>query len=570
MKYLSLAGIHLLAFFLFALTFSGCYSTSQQQAGNSSDSNGAAVLPDAGGDAPFEIPAPDINLANPLVVSQRAEDVALCEKINRRIDESQFANARWGVFAVSLKDGRVVCSRDGRKLFNPASILKTLTAIVALDKLGADFRWKTSVYAENQIEADGTLGGSLTLYGEGAPDFDAAALENLVAQLQAKGLRRVKGGITGDESYFRGDSIGDGWTWNELQWYYGAEASALTFNDNQAFINVENGTPRTSTDYIQVTIGNPAAATVAAAAEKNPNTEASGIKRGLADNNFYVWGNAKNFGARVAVHNPAGLAAKNLKEALEKKGIVVEGEIRSRDWKADERLDTANAQELASIQSATLGEIVRKMNKHSINLYAELILRTIGKRFSDSVPGDIQRPQNVRGDDTAGAAVIKQWLRQHNVATEEIEIYDGSGLSRLDFVTPESFGRALIYAAQSPFAQIFTDSLPVAATDGTLGGRLAKVKGKVLAKTGSITFVNSLAGYADNAGGEVFAFAVITNNDTRRGGTVGVIDAVTTILVTGTSDEKEAQKDAKTANNNRQNNNANANQPNFVLRKNGN
>ncbi|MDQ3801540.1 MAG: D-alanyl-D-alanine carboxypeptidase/D-alanyl-D-alanine-endopeptidase [Acidobacteriota bacterium] len=555
-----------MAFFLLALTFSGCYSTSQQQqAGNSSDSNGgAAVLPDAGGDAPFEIPAPDINLANPLVVSQRAEDVALCEKINRRIDESQFANARWGVFAVSLKDGRVVCSRDGRKLFNPASIQKTLTAIVALDKLGADFRWKTSVYSENQIEADGTLGGSLTLYGEGAPDFDAAALENLAAQLQAKGLRRVKGGITGDESYFRGDTIGDGWTWNELQWYYGAEASALTFNDNQAFINVENGAPRTSTDYIQVTIGKPPAA----AAENNAGIEASGIKRGLSDNNFYVWGNAKNFGARVAVHNPAGLAAKNLKEALEKKGIAIEGEIRSRDWKADERLDTANARELASVQSATLGEIVRKMNKHSVNLYAELILRTIGKRFSDTVPGDIQRPQNVRGDDTAGAALIKQWLRQHNVATEEIEIYDGSGLSRLDFVTPESFGRALIYAAQSPFAQVFTDSLPIAATDGTLGGRLAKVKGKVLAKTGSITFVNSLAGYADSAGGEVLAFVVITNNDTRRNGTVGVIDAVTTILVTGTSDEKEAQKETKTANNNQQNNNANnANQPNFVLRK---
>jgi serine-type D-Ala-D-Ala carboxypeptidase/endopeptidase (penicillin-binding protein 4) len=557
MKYFSLAGIHLLAFLLFTLTFSGCYSKPQPE--NSSNSN--IVLPDAD-ESSFEVPAPEINLANPLVISQKPEDLALCEKINRRIDESQFSNARWGVFAVSLKDGRVVCSRDGRKLFNPASIQKTLTAIVALDKLGADFRWKTSVYAENQIASDGTLDGNLTLYGEGAPDFDAAAMENLAAQLQSKGLKRVKGNITGDESYFRGDSIGDGWTWNELQWYYGAEASALTFNDNQAFINVENGAPRASTDYIQVTIGNPAAA------ESDTDGEASGIKRGLADNNFYVWGNQKNFGARVAVHNPAGLAAKTFKELLVKKGIAVEGEARSRDWKADDKFDAAKAQELAMVESQTLGEIVRKMNKHSVNLYAELILRTIGKRFGAEVPGDIQRPQNVRGDDTAGAALVKQWLRQHHVATEEIEISDGSGLSRLDFVTPESFARAFIYAAQSQFAPVFTDSLPIAATDGTLGGRLAKVKGKVLAKTGTVTFVNSLAGYADNAGGEVFAFAVITNNDTRKNGTVGIIDAVTTLLVTGT-DEKETPKESKTANNN-QNNNANANQPNFVIRKNGN
>ena len=111
---------------------------------------------------------------------------------------------------------------------------------------------------------------------------------------------------------------------------------------------------------------------------------------------------------------------------------------------------------------------------------------------------------------------------------------------------------------------MFTDSLPIAATDGTLGGRLAKVKGKVLAKTGTITFVNSLAGYADNASGEVFAFAVITNNETRKNGAVGMIDVVTTILVTGT-DEKETQKETKAANNN-QNNNVNANQPNFVLK----
>ena len=67
------------------------------------------------------------------------------------------------------------------------------------------------------------------------------------------------------------------------------------------------------------------------------NTEASGIKRGLSDNEFYVWGNAKNFGARVAVHDPAKMATKSFKEALEKKGISVEGKIESRDWKSDEK-----------------------------------------------------------------------------------------------------------------------------------------------------------------------------------------------------------------------------------------
>lgn len=523
-----------------------------------------ADLPEANGEEGFAVPAPNINLAAPLVISRQPEDVALCEKINRKIDESPYANARWGVFAVSLKDGRVVCARDGRKLFNPASIQKTLTAIVALDRLGADFRWKTSVYADSEIDADGKVNGDLTLYGEGAPDFDSVALETLVSRLQEKGLRRVGGNVVGDASFFRGDAIGDGWAWNELQWYYGAEASALSFNENQALISVENGEGRANTNYLRVTVGSPAPIGNANKnANNDANYEAGGIKRGLDNNNFYVWGNTKNFEARVAVHDPAGLAAKTLKETLEKKGIIVDGEARSRDWKSADAFDAANAQELASVQSQTLAEIIRRMNKYSVNLYAELILRTIGKRFAAEVPTGVKPPQNVRGDDTAGAAIVKKWLLEHDIAADEVQISDGSGLSRLDFITPEVFARAFIYAAQSSFSQAFTDSLPIAATDGTLGGRLAKVKGKVLGKTGSIAFVNSLAGYADNASGEIFAFAVIVNNDTRKNGTTGVIDAVTTVLVTG-KDEKQSDKSAS-KNNQNNNANVNGNTQNFVL-----
>ncbi len=180
-----------LLFIISGLIFSGCSSNQSTEPANTRTEN---ILPDAE-NSEVPITSPNINLANPLVISDKPEDVAMCGEINEAIDKSQFANARWGVFAVSLKDGRVVCSRDGRKLFNPASIQKTLTAIVALDKLGADFRWKTSVFADGQIDADGTLNGNLILYGQGAPDFDSAAMENLISQLQAKGLKKIKGNV---------------------------------------------------------------------------------------------------------------------------------------------------------------------------------------------------------------------------------------------------------------------------------------------------------------------------------------------------------------------------------------
>ncbi len=243
-----------------------------------------------------------------------------------------------------------------------------------------------------------------------------------------------------------------------------------------------------------------------------------------------IWGNGDKASGRLAVHNPALWAAKTLKESLEKRGITVDGEAKSADWKTENRLDVENAIELASIESKTLAEIVQKMNKRSINVYAELLLRTIGKKFGDTAPDDNRQLQEVRGDAAAGASVIKKFLKENNVATDEIQIHDGSGLSRLDFVTPEAFGRALVFAAQSQFADVFKDSLPIAATDGTLGGRLGKAKGKILAKTGSITFVNSLAGYAQAADGEIYAFAIISNNITRKGDSSRIIDAIATSL----------------------------------------
>jgi serine-type D-Ala-D-Ala carboxypeptidase/endopeptidase (penicillin-binding protein 4) len=467
------------------------------------------------------IPTPSIDLAKPLEISERPEDRQLCEKVNQIIETSEFANARWGVIAISLKDGRVACGRDARKLFTPASVQKILVSIVALDRLGADFRWKTVVYANNQINQDGALDGDLILYGQGAPDFSSEAVKNLVNQLKAKGLTRVRGSIVGDASFFKGDALGDGWTWNDLQWYYGAEAAALSINENQTFIYTENGETKASTEFVEIS----------GSLAPPEGMEAVGIKRELGENKFYVWGEGKQVAGRVSVENPALWAANILKKELEAAGITVEGAAQARDWKSENKLNAETAIELASVESETLAEIVKKLNKKSVNIYAELILRTLGRKFGGEAPDTNPQKQKLRGDDTAGAALITKWLKEKSVAVEEIQIHDGSGLSRLNFISPESLARALVYAAQSNFADVFKDSLPIAATDGTLAGRLSKARGRVLAKTGSITYVNSLAGYAQTKNDDTFAFAVIINNDTRRANSSNTIDEIVNAFV---------------------------------------
>lgn len=496
---------------LLALSFTACFNSATN---NETNQNTATEI---------QVPNSNINLTNPLEISQKPEDIALAKKIDEIIEKSEFSNARWGVFVVSLKDGRVLVARDAQKLFNPASAQKIITSVVALDKLGADFRWKTKIYSKEKIE-NGTLNGDLILYGQGAPDLSDEGIANLVNQLKAQGLQKIKGNVIGDESYFKGDLIGDGWTWNDLQWYYGAEASALTINKNLVNVSLQNGKPKVepNTDFVELS------------GEVQPNqngdVESIGLKRGLGNNKIYVWGEGKNLDARVAVENPALWSAKILKDALTKKGISVEGDAKSSDWKAESQLNVENVTELASVESQTLGEIVRKMNKDSVNLYAELILRTLGKKFGDSAPDENPRAQKTRGDDSAGTSVIKKWLTENGASFQETEsIKDGSGLSRLNFVTPETIGRALIAGNQIKAAEVFKNSLPIAGVDGTLRGRLGNVSGKILAKTGSITYVNSLAGYAKKSD-ETLAFVILCNNETRKADSSILIDAIATFL----------------------------------------
>jgi serine-type D-Ala-D-Ala carboxypeptidase/endopeptidase (penicillin-binding protein 4) len=469
----------------------------------------------------FEIPTPQINLLKPLEISQREEDISLAKKIEELIEKSEFSNARWGVFVVSLKDGRVLVARDAQKLFTPASAQKILTSVVALEKLGANFRWQTRVLAEKQIE-DGAINGDLILYGQGAPDFSTEGVEQLISQLQSKGLRKIKGNVVGDESYFRGDAFGDGWAWNDLQWYYGAEASALSINRNQTEITLQNGSPKATNAYMQIS----------GKIEPNQNGEAEsiGLQRELGSNKVHVWGKGKNLDVRVAVESPALWSAQIFKEALEKKGIAVEGEARAANWRTENKPNVDNFSELAKVESQTLGEIIRYMNKHSVNLYAELILRTLGKKFGEEAPDESAKTQKTRGDDAAGAAVLRKWLEEKGVILQETEtIRDGSGLSRLNFVTPETLGRALIAASQMKASETFRNSLPVAGTDGTLAGRLGNARGKIMAKTGSIAYVNSLAGYAKNER-ETLAFVILCNNETRKADSSVLVDSIAASL----------------------------------------
>src|SRR5947209_3551709 len=180
--------------------------------------------------------------------SKPAETLAeLREQLQQHIANPRFDAALWGIKVVSLDSGKTLFEQNAQKLFSPASNSKLYTMALGLDRLGADYRIKTSLYARTKRNRRGTLKGDLVIYGRGDPSINARlhsndifqALEPLVAALTNAGVKRIKGNLIADASFFRGPPYGSGWAWDDMEYYYGAEVSALTINDNTLQVRIE-------------------------------------------------------------------------------------------------------------------------------------------------------------------------------------------------------------------------------------------------------------------------------------------------------------------------------------------
>src|SRR4029078_3582006 len=259
-----------------------------------------------------------------------------------------------------------------------------------------------------------------------------------------QGVKRVQGNVIGDDSYFRGDSTGQGWQWNDLQWYFGAEASALTVNANLIELSITAAATITDQpkivandldDYVQITNN--------LSSVEHDQRIKLGVKRDPSNNNVLVWGQypigASGYGVSLSVHRPSLWAAKIFQRTLKEHGIVVDGMAQARDFRVneDKRVDPASQLELAFVGSKPLGEIIKTTNKFSVNLYAELLLRTVGRERAQMLSNDEADGREI-GDDERGTALIRLWLTREGVNVNGLALHDGSGLSRLDLVSPRA------------------------------------------------------------------------------------------------------------------------------------
>jgi D-alanyl-D-alanine carboxypeptidase/D-alanyl-D-alanine-endopeptidase (penicillin-binding protein 4) len=464
-------------------------------------------------------------------------------RIREIVTRPEFAASRLSLKVASLDTGRVLFEQDAGSWMQPASNMKLYTVAAALDRLTPDFRFVTSVYAPARPDASGTVRGELTVYGRGDPTFavrfnpegDASytrAIDELAAQITAAGVRRVEGDLVGDESYFTGSTLPNGWEWDDLQWWYGAEVSALTINDNSVDLSVKPGASVGSPTRITVGPSTPLVTII----DRTTTTERGtprqlSVNRPLGQNTIEIRGSLpvddRGYTASVAVSRPALMFVTMLRAALERRGVVFTGQTRTVDARGrtdGQALQVSSLVEIAARKSPPLSVIAAQTLKPSQNLYAELILRALGKAASSD--------PKLSSED-AGEQAVRQFLTQAGINPAGLVMLDGSGLSRADLVTADTTLQLLTYMNRHRFSVVFREALPVAGLDGTLRNRMkgTPAQNNVRAKTGTLGTATSLSGYLFTAAGERIVFSLMINNPPRDADPrTGFTDAVAVLL----------------------------------------
>jgi D-alanyl-D-alanine carboxypeptidase/D-alanyl-D-alanine-endopeptidase (penicillin-binding protein 4) len=461
----------------------------------------------------------------------RVQPAGETERFAKRADEllsgAAVAKGEWGLLIVDAETGKTLYEQNAEKYFVPASNMKLFTTALALEKLGPEYRFHTTLESTGAITSEGELTADLILVGRGDPnlsnrkfpynlkeEFDGApekSLAELADKLVAKGVKKISGDIVGDDSYFLREKYPNGWEIDDMVWEYGAAISALVVNDNTATVTLTPG--QTAGGAVQASV---APRTPDFVVDNRVVTGAAGVKPDLTltrepgSRLVVVIGTLPEKSAArklvLAIEEPALHAATLLKSLLEERGVRIDGGIRARH-EAVEGAGGVKPTVLAEHVSIPLGDAVKLVNKISQNLHTETLLRTAMRQRGTTwnSPDDLMK-------------FVADFYAKVGIAQEDVIQTDGSGLSRHDMVTPHAVVTLLQYAETQPWFESYFASLPVAGVDGSLEERMKNTPaaGRVHAKTGSVEHVRATSGFADTPGGRRLVFSFLSNNQAGK------------------------------------------------------
>jgi D-alanyl-D-alanine carboxypeptidase/D-alanyl-D-alanine-endopeptidase (penicillin-binding protein 4) len=468
--------------------------------------------------------------------------VPLRRVVPRILADPSVRSAHWGVSVVSMS-GESLYALNDSQLFNPASNAKIFTTAAAYALLPSGLTFTTVAASSTPVSPSGEISGDLTLFGVGDPNMSGrsmpfglkternnpplGALEDMADQIVNHGVHSISGDIVGDDTWFVYERYGAGWSWDDLQWGYGAPVSALSVNDNEVYLNAVPGAQAGATSLASFVPSTPYYKLDNSLLTSSPGDPTKpGVERAPGSMTVRLFGRTGQQGLHtsLAIEDPADYAARALREFLLARGVKVAGSARAQHRPPTDTSDFLAAQQvpvelhpittltvqspnagqniLATHVSSPLGDDLVVTNKVSQNLHAEITLRTLGKL--ESTDGSLLE----------GTRVVRQFLLSAGIDGKDFIFYDGCGLSVQDLVAPRAFTTLLAYAARQSWGEAFRTSLPVGGVDGSLAGRFkqALVNGKVFAKTGTLGEARALSGYVVAASGQTVAFSIMVTD----------------------------------------------------------
>lgn len=481
---------------------------------------------------PNPAPQPASLPASQLATSAAAPSpvAVLRTTIDSLVADSVFRNANWGILIVDPDHGDTLYSRNAGKLFMPASNMKVITGSVALAQLGPGFRFRTTFVANGPV-CSGTLHGDLLVDGRGDPsESDAmrgdalAPMRDIADSLRAHGIDRVMGQVAAGDDAFPGPTLGYGWSWDDLDASYSAGVDELYFNEGAARVVIRGGrkpgapvsvsvlpTSRYPTVRVDAVTQYPPES-LAAGSGGRRLSHLDGDLRTTLDTlsgtvvlTGWIAPNAVD-SMDVVYPNEDTAYLQALEGALAERGVALRhGTERRKLGTCGPRAARAAppvTDTVFTYQSPPLRDVLRAMAKPSQNQIAEILLRTLGLERSGSGTAD------------SGIAVVRRQLLSWNVQPDGFVQKDGSGLSRYDYLTPETLVRVLATIRKDTAFSAFYDALPIAGVDGTIANRMrdTPAQGNVHAKTGFVANARSLSGYVTTADGHLLIFSALCNN----------------------------------------------------------
>jgi serine-type D-Ala-D-Ala carboxypeptidase/endopeptidase (penicillin-binding protein 4) len=418
--------------------------------------------------------------------------------------------ASYSYYAVDASTGEVIVESPQLSLM-PASVEKIATTAAALEILGPGFRFTTELgYAGTLSKETKILKGELIIRGGCDPAFYSqyfkeyyrGTFEDWADKILKAGIKRVKGNLVVDVSAMDNATIPGDWVWEDIGNYYGTGVSAMSYSDNSYEIHfsspAEEGKPANVVYTEPPVEGLKLENEVISSAV---DLDQASVYGAPLSNQQYVKGSIpkakSDFVVRAASPDPAVSAAAEFRKVLLRKGIVIEGKILKR-----KQLKQQQVTGLAEKKSPELRDLIVPLNHQSINLFAEHLLREIGRAKKNDPSLD------------SSTVALNEFWNSKGIFTEGFFPSDGSGLSRSNNICPRTVVEMLDYINKSDYKDYFYNSLPVAGESGTLRNSFhgTPLESNLRAKTGTIKRVKSLAGFFTNQDGRKIIFAVIVNN----------------------------------------------------------